>query len=455
MSTHPNDLGNLSSLEEMVMPKRAGFQRGRLIAQGSSWIGYWNEKVFDRDRENPKTGMKGVLRWKTRCIKISPLTRLNPDTGREVKVSQHEARVLFEEFLRSQFVVHSTNPATLATVLELWQKIKPTLALKARKTQQHWNLIVEKHILPKFARRQLRGLRQGDVQELILEKVQLGYSPQTVWHIRTTITTLFKKAKGLGWYSGDLPTEGLEMPKLAFEERTPPTAQQLEQMIAALASPAREIVAFLAFTGLNKSEMEGLRWRRVNLDEHEVLCDGRRLAPQCLAVREQFVRVYGKKLDVARGQYQGVKARKRIREVPLTPEVLEVLREVRSQSKWTSPDDPVFACQENGQPLNAQNLLRRKIRPVLQKLKLPLSIDLHSLRHYTASAADAQGMTEGARQRLLGHATPSMTQRYTHAELERARPAFEAISAGFSSLLSPKKKPSGRVIPMRSKRKDA
>ena len=41
--------------------------------------------------------------------------------------------------------------------------------------------------------------------------------------------------------------------------------------------------------------------------------------PRCIAVREQFVRVYGKKLgEVSRGQYQGVKARDRNRDVPLS-----------------------------------------------------------------------------------------------------------------------------------------
>src|SRR5215471_18312035 len=67
--------------------------------------------------------------------------------------------------------------------------------------------------------------------------------------------------------------------------------------------------------------------------------------PRCIAVREQFVRVYGKKLgEVSRGQYQGVKARDRNRDVPLSSAAVELLRRVMAESKWKGPNDPVFAA---------------------------------------------------------------------------------------------------------------
>jgi integrase len=243
------------------------------------------------------------------------------------------------------------------------------------------------------------------------------------------------------------------MPKMTYEEREPPTLEHLELLIEALKSPAREVVGFLAMTGLNKSEMQGLRRRRVNLSDEEILCDGKPLLPRCIAVREQFVRVYGKKLgdDIDRGQYQGVKARDRDRDVPLSSAAVELLRRVMAESKWKSPNDPVFAAQKNGHPINADNILRKKVKPALLKLGLPPELDLHCLRHYYTTKADQAGLTEGERQRYLGHASRKMTARYTHAEIEHARAAFEAIGEQLREVLN-KKPDAAKVVEIKTRK---
>jgi integrase len=428
------------------MPRRAGLQRGYLRIENGSWIGYYNDRVFD-----PTIGKS---RWMKRSVKICPARKINATSMRTVKVPEVEARLLFEETVLSRLVRRSTNPPALATVRELWDKVRPNLVLKARKMREHWRGMMENHILPALGKKQLRDVRQDDVQALVIEKIGQGYSPQTVWHIRTKITTLFKKGKAMGWYSGDLPTEGVEMPKMTYEERQPPTAEHLTMLVEALGSPAREVVAFLAMTGLNKSEMQGLRRRRVNLSDEESLCDGKPLAPRSIAVREQFVRVYGKALgdDVDRGQYQGVKARERNRDVPLSSAAVELLRKVMAESKWTGPNDPVFAAQKNGQPINADNILRKKVKPALLKLGLSTDLDLHTLRHFQTTAADQAGLTEGERQRILGQASRKMTARYTHAEIEHARAAFEAIGEKFRTALT-RKPEAGKVVEIQKRRK--
>lgn len=428
------------------MPKRAGLQRGYLRIESGSWIGYYNERVFD-----PAIGKS---RWKKRSVKICPARKINAETMRTVKVPEVEARLLFEETVLSRLLVRSTNPPALATVRELWEKIRPNLVLKARKTQEHWHGIVNNHVIPALGTKQLRDVRQDDVQAIVIEKIGQGYSPQTVWHIRTKIATLFKKAKAMGWYSGDLPTEGVEMPKLTYEERQSPSGDQLMLLVEALASPAREVVAFLAMTGLNKSELQGLRRRRVNLTDEEILCDGKPLPRRSIAVREQFVRVYGKNLGegVERGQYQGVKARDRNRVVPLSSAAINLVRVVMVESKWTGANDPVFAGQNSGQPLNLDNLLRRHVKPALLELGLPSNTDLHSLRHFQTTDADQRGLTPGERKRILGHSNEKMTARYTHAEIEHARAAFEAIGEKFSAALATKAQP-GKVVEIQQRKK--
>jgi len=157
---------------------------------------------------------KGKSRWIKRSIKVCPLSKINTATMRVVKVPEREAHLLFHDTVLSHLPIRSTNAPALATVRELWEKkVLPTLVLKARKTQEHWRGMMDNHILPALGTRQIRDVLQDDVQALVLEKVGQGYSGQTVWHIRIKITTLFKKAKSIGWYSGTSPRKALRCPR--------------------------------------------------------------------------------------------------------------------------------------------------------------------------------------------------------------------------------------------------
>jgi integrase len=437
-------LAILGDFLEEQMPKRAGIQKGRLKAEHGAWIGYWNEKVWD-----PKLKKS---RWHRRSIKVCPLSKVSEQTGRAVKVQKWEAQLVFNETVLERMNVRTTNPPALATVRELWaRKIEPQILVRARKTQEHWRNMMVNHILPSLGKRQLRDVRPDDVQDLIAQEMAKGASPQTVWHVRTTISSLFKRAKGIGWYSGDLPTEGVQMPRMRHEERQALTREQLTSLIENLKSPARELVAFLSMTGLRKSELQGLRWKRVNITDKPILCDGQPLAPYCIAIREQYLRVYGKHLNVDRGQWQDLKTREQgRRDVPLSTAAVELLRQLAQNRKLTAMlNTPVFASR-NGTPINCDNVLRRHVKPVLIALGLPVEIDLHAMRHTQATLADQAGVTGAERQRILGHASQKMTQRYTHAELERVRPAMETASEGIGEAL---RKPAAKVVTIRKARK--
>lgn len=441
LTENTRELAILEDFQEGQLPKRAGIQSGTLRAEHGAWIGYWNERVWDPE--------KGKSRWLKRSIKVCPLTKINPDTHRQVKVNQCEAQLMFEESVLSRMNVRTTNPPALATVRELWErKIQPQIVVRARKTQEHWRNMMVNHILPSLGKKQLRDVRADDIQELVSQELAKGSSPQTVWHVRTTISSLFKRAKGIGWYSGDLPTEGVQMPRMHHEERQALTRAQLTDLISALRSPARELVAFLSMTGLRKSELQGLRWRRVNLTDEPILCDGQILAPHCIAVREQYLRVYGKHLKVDRGQWQDLKTSEGRREVPLSIAAVELLNGIRDSQKAIAPAGPVFASR-NGTPINSDNVLRRHVKPVLKKLKLPPETDLHAMRHTQNTLADQAGVSPAERQKILGHASQKMTQRYTHAELERVRPAMEAASDGIAEAL---RKPPAKVLELKRRK---
>jgi integrase len=244
---------------------------------------------------------------------------------------------------------------------------------------------------------------------------------------------------------------------MRHQERHALTRADLIALLGKLDSPARELVAFLSMTGLRKSELQGLRWKRVNLTDEPILVDGRPLAPHCIAIREQYLRVYGKHLKVDRGQYQELKTREQgSRDVPLSDDAVELLRGFAKTSDNISSvcksapqghDSPVFKSR-TGAPINCDNILRRHVKPALVALGLPAEIDLHSMRHTQATLADQAGVTAAERQKILGHASQKMTARYTHAELERVRPAIERASEGIGEAL---RKPAAKVVTIKRK----
>lgn len=412
------------------MARRRGRQKGYLKNEGKSWIGYWWEEVRLAD---------GKLDWHRASRAICATSRTS-ETGRTIKVTKPEAQRVFNETILDKMEVRSLNPQSLATLKEfVEQKFRPTLVLKRRKTQEHWRNMLDNHILPVLGAKQLRDIRPDTVENLILSKVALGKSSQTVWHIRTAISTIFKKAKRIGWFSGDLPTYGIEMPKLKHAERVALTRDQAITLLEHLPFTLRSMVLVLALTGLRIGELSGLRWRRVNLTGKPVQIDGEALPALTLAVRESYVRVYGKQIDKAQrgGQYQEVKTRKSRRDIPMIGLVVKVLLRTQAESKFSGPEDPVFAGR-TGAPVDAHNELARKLKPILAALEMP-SISWHDLRHTAATFASDAGMTEAERQRILGHEDERMTRHYSHAHAELIRASMETMAEGLDVIDQPAK----------------
>lgn len=140
------------------------------------------------------------------------------------------------------------------------------------------------------------------------------------------------------------------------------------------------------------------------------------------------------------------------REIPILPEVLEMLKKYESSQKkhwfalrssaWIGEsnfnDNYVFASQE-GKELSIDAPLRKMKRKInnynktieAEDQKLPV-ISLHSLRHTTASILENNGLPYSVLQEFLGHSkTKSVTGIYTHALKGSNEKIFEILSLIF------------------------
>jgi integrase len=110
------------------------------------------------------------------------------------------------------------------------------------------------------------------------------------------------------------------------------------------------------------------------------------------------------------------------RSITISQANLNHLREHRRQqaevrlkagADW-QPFDLVFSTRE-GKPLQARNIMRRHLKPILKRAELPETLSLYSLRHSCATLLLSAGVNPKIVSERLGHASIVLTlDTYSH-----------------------------------------
>ncbi len=108
---------------------------------------------------------------------------------------------------------------------------------------------------------------------------------------------------------------------------------------------------------------------------------------------------------------------------PLGKVAMECLRQFKSLSPFTAYGDSVFV-NENGATVSARSI-QLSLKRYLQAVALPMDITPHKLRHSYATHLLNNGADLRLVQELLGHASLSTTQVYTHVDMKRLKEAYK------------------------------
>ena len=147
-----------------------------------------------------------------------------------------------------------------------------------------------------------------------------------------------------------------------------PSPEEITRLIVHLPDKWRALFLTAIFTGLRISELRGLKWGSVHLKDAKLLVQGRADRYKTIA---QPKSVAGE------------------RTVPLSPKLVNTLRQHQLQSKFKTSDDFVF-CTNTGTVQDYGNIFRRGFVPALieaglvDKRRQP-KYNIHSLRHFYAS----------------------------------------------------------------------
>lgn len=236
-------------------------------------------------------------------------------------------------------------------------------------------------------------------------------SNRTIVRHLTVLHGIFKRAKRV-WGLRDNPASAdlVERPKVVYSGEFDTLDRDEIELLAANAETAQDAAIYkvAAFTGLRQGELLALRW------EHVDFVDG------LLHVRRNFT---GGREKVPKG--------KRVRSVPMMPEVMDTLATLKEREHFTSDGDLVF-CSEVGEYLDHFGL-RKRYYAALELAGLR-RVRFHDLRHCFGTAAITK-LDPYAVQSYMGHQHYSTTQRYLHHKPRRedAAALHEAFRAANES----------------------
>lgn len=232
-----------------------------------------------------------------------------------------------------------------------------------------------------------------------LKKSLAHLSAQSVKHTLTLLGQIFRQAQRWGLYEGEIPTTHVKTPQADNRRLRFLTRDEAGRLLEALAARSTDLwrMALLSlYTGMRAGEIFQLRWEHVNFTEGTLaIMDGKgeqsRVAHMTRQVREMLEALPDKK----RGHL-------------VFPQLGTNTRRVSVSA--------LFRTVTNSLGLNDGIPDRRDW------------IVFHSLRHTFASWLVQAGVPLYTVQRLMGHKTIAMTQRYAHLAPEQGQEAARLLS---------------------------
>jgi integrase len=255
---------------------------------------------------------------------------------------------------------------------------------------------IRKMLLPAFGKRLLTDITARDVIA-VQTKVKRAGAPATANRYLTLMTRMFNLAVQWGRLEKNPAASVRKFTENNARERYLKT-DEISRMLETLAAwPNRSfagLIRFLLFTGVRRGEAMGLTWDRVDLENRTIFLDKTKSG--------------------------------KTRTVLLNTLAVEVLGEMKTLRKRSHRF--VFPGHRKDAPFVNP---RRAFDDLCAKLKIK-DFHIHDLRHSYSSLAVNAGVSLYDVQKLLGHSSSQMTQRYAHLADQTLRDATERVAASIT-----------------------
>ena len=266
------------------------------------------------------------------------------------------------------------------------------------------------HLRPRCGKMRLREFRTVTGEHLLQEIARHNdLSKATLKQLKSLLSAIFKHAKRQGFIDGVNPMQDVSIPKARKSEPTYTySLDEINRMLAVLDERSATIVAVAAFSGVRRSEIQGLRWADYN----------------------------GAELCVRRSMWEGItddtKTDASNGSVPIISALVRRLDKYRARlTARPQPDTPIFAAAK-GQALRLNNVLRSEVLPMLNRCgecrkpedehveadhkyrrdeSLPAWRGWHAFRRGLATNLHDLGVDDHTIKSILRHSSVTVTQR--------------------------------------------
>jgi len=270
--------------------------------------------------------------------------------------------------------------------------------------------ILNNYLFPRFSDQQINKITKPDLLEFrsSLAKVKYGIGQKKlaasrINQIMIPLRMILEEAADR--YEFESPYRNIRNLKEQKPEVMPFSLNEIFLFLSAVRPDFRYYYTVRFFTGMRTSEIDGLRWRNVDLERKEIF------------IKEALVD----------GRIEETKTTGSKRIIRMSSQVYEAFsKQYVITGGWS---DYVFANHE-GKPLDYRNVNRRIWHPTLKRLKLAPRT-AYQTRHTAASLWLASGESPEWIAKQMGHSTTEMLFRvysnYVPDLLHKDGSAFEAL----------------------------
>jgi integrase len=292
---------------------------------------------------------------------------------------------------RGSYIDPSKSRITVSAWVDEWMQTrsdwKPTSRERVRG-------IVELHVRPRLGDLPLGGLSHATIQQWA-GSLSATMAPASVRRVVNVLSGALQMAVADGRLPAN-PARNLKLPKSVTHARQYLTHDQVRALAAAVDDEGDRfkgsehglglVVLVLAYCGLRWGELSGLRVGDIDFDR------GR------LEIQHTVVELDGVQMESSPKSYES-----RSIPVPAT-----VLAGIRARVEGRNSGEPVFAAPKSGGWLRNRSFRRGWFDAAAASVDLA-GLTPHELRHTAASLAISAGANVKAVQRMLGHASASVT----------------------------------------------
>ena len=369
---------------------RRRFQKGEVLLRGNKWVFRWREDVIGAD---------GRVRRIRRAQAIGTRAEFPTKRLARRRADQLIARVNDPGY----------RPVRLATVADFVERYRvEVLALRKPSTVRAAESILKNHILQTLGTMRLDEVTK-EVQQAFISRLSQRLTPKTVRNVAAVLAAVLNRAKEWGYVCEGMRLGSLALPSRSYKSRARFfTAEEAKRVVASAAEPFATMFAVAAMTGLRPGELLALKVEDLDFQR----------------------RIIHVRRSVWYGRMQSTKT-DRERVLPM-PQPLTV-RLQRYLATWQPNEEGLVFATRHGTPYSANNIVQRKLWPVLDKLGIP-RCGLYAFRHTHSSLLVDHGAPPTVAQAQLGHSDPRITLAvYSHVIGDSQRREVEKLAAVLDS----------------------